>query len=67
MPGDDLLDSPLGRSLDMWRQHLAWEREGYDGHNRRSGLLTMHRIRLRVLRRRWNQRMYHMARGWSAA
>lgn len=67
MPGDDVLDSPLRRQTDMWRQHQTWERLGYDGHNRRSGLLTMHRIHLRVLRRRWKQRMYHMARGWSAA
>lgn len=40
---------------DLRRQHQSFEREGYDGHNRRSGLTTMHRLAMRRLRRRWHR------------
>jgi hypothetical protein len=43
--------------IRIWRQHLDFERQGYDGHNRRSGLVTMRRLSLRRLRRRWNRRL----------
>ena len=45
------------RLAGLRRQHLALERTGYDGHNRRSGLLTMHRHALRRRRRTWNRRL----------
>ena len=48
---------PEEQRIWLWRQHLAFERQGYDGHNRHSGLVTMHRLSLRRLRRRWNRRL----------
>jgi hypothetical protein len=39
------------RLADLRRQHLLWLREGYDGHRRRSGITTMHRLRERRRRR----------------
>jgi hypothetical protein len=39
------------RLADLRRQHNAWLREGYDGHNRRGGITTMDRLRERRRRR----------------
>jgi hypothetical protein len=58
MTEDQILES-------MRRQHKEFEREGYDGHNRRSGLTTMRRISLRCWRRTWNRRMMHLAHSWA--
>lgn len=47
-------DAPRGqlaRDAGLRRQHRAWTREGYDGHNRRSGLTSMNRLRERRRRR----------------
>lgn len=49
--------------IRLWRQHLDFERQGYDGHNRRSGLVTMRRLSLRRLRRRWNRRLSLLVSG----
>ena len=40
---------------DLRRQSRERERRGYDGHNRRSSLVTMHRLKLRRSRRWWNR------------
>ena len=60
---------PVAPSLDdqmqnLRRQHAAYEREGYDGHNRRSGLTTMHDLRLRARRRQERERLARRARSW---
>ncbi len=47
----------LERKSDLREQHKDFLKEGYDGHNRRSGLTTMHDLRLRKARRTWNMRM----------
>lgn len=47
---------------ELRRQHQVWARSGYDGHNRHSGLTTMHRLNLRRSRRVWRQRLC----GWCA-
>jgi hypothetical protein len=38
-------------SADLRRQHQAWLREGYDGHNRHGGITTMDQLRQRRRRR----------------
>jgi hypothetical protein len=48
---------PSVRIAELRRQHHAFSLEGYDGHNRRSGLTTMHRYALRRSRRVWRQRL----------
>lgn len=48
---------PAARLAEMRRQHHSFAGEGYDGHNRRSSLTTMHRYALRRSRRVWNQRL----------
>ena len=50
-----MMPSPL--DWDLRRQHKAFLRIVYDGHNRHSGLTTMHRLALRRLRRAWNRRL----------
>jgi hypothetical protein len=42
---------------DLRSQHRAEARLGYDGHNRRSGLTTMHRLVVRRRRRVWRRRL----------
>jgi hypothetical protein len=42
---------------DLLRQHHKFERTGYDGHRRHSGLITMHRLAMRRARRVWRQRL----------
>ena len=53
--GEAMMPSPL--DWDLRRQHKAFLRIVYDGHNRHSGLTTMHRLALRRLRRAWNRRL----------
>ena len=45
---------------ELRRQSRERERQGYDGHNRRSSLVTMHRLKLRRSRQWWN----HIAAAW---
>lgn len=52
---------PSTREAGRRRQHAAFERAGYDGHGRRSGLTTMHRLALRRARRVWHQRLTALA------
>ena len=54
--------------ISLRRQHTVFERSGYDGHNRRSGLVTMRRIRSRRLRRHWKRRLASWTgAAWAAA
>jgi hypothetical protein len=48
---------PSALEWDLRRQHKAFVRLVYDGHNRRAGLTTMHRLHLRRLRRTWRRRL----------
>jgi hypothetical protein len=41
------------------RQHAAFARGGYDGHNRRSGLTSMHRLGMRRARRNAHRRLWY--------
>jgi len=43
------------RSAELRHQHRQFLRVPYDGHSRRSGLTSMHRLGLRRARRRWRQ------------
>ncbi len=36
---------PIVRSRSLRAQHRDWQRDGYDGHNRRSGLTPLSRLR----------------------
>ncbi len=45
------------RERCLEEQHVVFVRDGYDGHQRRSGLTTMHRLSLRRARRSWHQRL----------
>lgn len=52
---------PRDRDDDLRRQHRWFLRMVvYDGHNRHGGLTTMHRLRLRRLRRIWRRRLTDM-------
>lgn len=42
-------------------QHKELEREGYDGHNRHSGITDIHDLNTRKKRRMWNRRMREVA------
>jgi len=42
---------------DLRDQHRIFLRTVYDGHNRRSGLTTMHRLAVRRGRRTWRRRL----------
>ena len=53
----------LAREAERRRQHRVWMREGYDGHNRRSVLSSMVRLR----RRRRRRLMHHLMRLWRLA
>lgn len=57
MHGDLMMFGSFSIDARLRRQHAAFERDGYDGHNRRSGLTTMHRFALRRARRVWRQRL----------
>jgi hypothetical protein len=48
---------PSALEWNLRRQHKAFLRMVYDGHNRRAGLTTMHRLQLRRLRRSWRRRL----------
>lgn len=51
------------RDSDLLQQHKEFDREGgYDGHNRHSGIITMHDLGMRRSRRRWRMIMREMAR-----
>lgn len=60
-------DHTLSLSQDLHRQHILWTRQGYDGHNRRSGFTTMAEIRRRQNRRRWNQTLALWCRSYRAS
>lgn len=47
----------IARKRDMWDQHTEFNRLGYDGHNRRSGITTTGRLKRRRNRRRMNRWM----------
>lgn len=53
------------READMRKQHKEFERSGYNGHNIRSGLTTMHDLNTRRLRRVWNERMKTIVKVWN--
>lgn len=53
---------PPSRDADLALQHRLFEREGYDGHRRHSGLTTMHRLAMRRARRLWRQRLGSLPR-----
>ena len=46
---------PSALEWDLRQQHRDFLRIAYDGHNRRAGLTTMHRLHLRRLRRSWRR------------
>lgn len=48
---------PANRLACLRRQHRDFERTGYDGHNRRSGLVPMRRYRMRRRRRQASRRL----------
>lgn len=45
---------------ELRRQRRKFEIEGPMAHNRRGGILTMRRIRVRRWRRAWNRRLHTM-------
>ena len=47
---------------DLHRQHILFLREN-PAHNRRSGLVTMRRLALRRVRRRWRATLRRLAHG----
>ncbi len=47
----------VARYRDMWNQHTEFNRLGYDGHNRRSGITTTGILKRRRSRRRMNRWM----------
>ncbi len=53
------------READLREQHKKYMREGYDGHNRHSGLTTMGDLGTRRLRRTWNSRMKVIVSDWN--
>ena len=53
--------SPTDIIAGLRRQHKEFLREGYDGHNRHSGITTRHDLRIRSSRRLWNMRLRMMA------
>ena len=48
------------------RQYQEFLREGYDGHNRHSGITTMRGFRIKGWRRRENMRLGMMAQEYNA-
>jgi hypothetical protein len=55
------------RAHHLHQQHRAWERGGYDGHNRHSGLTPMSTLRARRIRRRVRRSLAWLARAWDPA
>jgi hypothetical protein len=47
------------------RQHEAWLRSSYDGHNRKGGKVTMSGLRVRKWRRQTRQWLTAMVQEWS--
>ncbi len=45
----------LERETDLRQQHKEFSSEGYDGHNRHSGITSMHDLNTRRSRRRWHE------------
>lgn len=43
----------LDTLADLRKQHEEFLRLGYDGHNRHSGITSMHDLRIRTVRRKW--------------
>ena len=55
------------RMADLARQAREFERNrSGDGHNRRSGIVTSHRLGIRRNRREWRRRLDEWARTWVA-
>jgi hypothetical protein len=54
------LPTTIERESSLRAQHKLFERSGYDGHSRHSGLVTTRRLNLRHQRRYWHR----MLRGW---
>lgn len=63
------LTAPDGatRTRCLHEQHRNWQRSGYDGHNRRSGLTPMSTLRGRRMRRRMHRSLAWLAQVWDAA
>ncbi len=55
------------RARHLHAQHREWERDGYDGHNRHSGLTPMSTLRARRMRRRVRRSLIWLARAWDPA
>ncbi|HLZ70072.1 MAG TPA: hypothetical protein VKV26_09225 [Dehalococcoidia bacterium] len=55
------------RTHSLRGQHRDWQREGYDGHNRHSGLTPMSTLRGRRLRRRARRTLAWLALAWDPA
>lgn len=52
------------RTSDLRKQHKELFKEGYDGHNRRSGFINMRLLAGRRARRACNLYMKTLARDW---
>ena len=57
--------SEIDRLSDIRRQSRDFEREGYDGHNRRSGFTTMRELSHRRIRRQMNQLLRKTVKKWN--
>lgn len=55
----------LDRMTSLRQQSKEQFREGYDGHNKRSGIVTMDEIGHRRTRRRWNCYMRRTVLDWN--
>ena len=53
--------TPVDRIASLREQNKEFSREGFDGHNRRSGITTIHGLGTRRSRRRWNMWLRMMA------
>lgn len=54
----------VDRLVDIRRQHEDWLRQGYDGHNRKSGRKDAGDLRKRSRRRRKQRQLAALANDW---
>lgn len=53
------------RGAILREQHQEWLKEGYNGHNRHSGFVSMDTLRERRSRRKWNRNMSAAVDRWN--
>lgn len=57
--------SQAGREASLKKQHRELLRQGYDGHNRHSGITDMHQLASRRSRRRWHMNLKETKDFWN--